>query len=90
MSEEVTNRQLHEPLSSAVAELGRRYSAGDVSRERLDARLLELRIRPELRRSRSRALPATPAPVTFYSLEPVAAGAGLQSRAPALAAGGVS
>lgn len=70
----MTNRQEHEPLSSAVAELGRRYSAGDVSRERLDTRLLELRICPELRRSRSRSLPAVPAPVVFYSLEPVAGG----------------
>ncbi|HEY9285909.1 MAG TPA: hypothetical protein VIP46_20840 [Pyrinomonadaceae bacterium] len=73
MSRDVTNNQ-HEPLSSSVAELGRRYASGDVTRERLDARLLELRICPELRRSRSRALPALPPPVTFHSLEPAAGG----------------
>lgn len=76
MREDATNRQPHEPLSSAVAELGRRYSAGEVSRERLDARLLEVRIGPGLRRSRSRALPAIPTPVTFFSLEHVAPAAG--------------
>lgn len=74
MREDVTSRQQHEPLSSSVAELGRRYAAGDVSRDRLDARLLELRICPELRRSRSRALPTISAPVTIHSLEPVAGG----------------
>lgn len=75
MREDSTNTRpaSTEPLSAAVAELGRRYSAGEVSRERLDVRLLEIRISPELRRGRSRALPAIPAPVTFYSLEHVAA-----------------
>lgn len=72
MSELLTDVGEREPLPSAVAELGRRYSAGEVSRERLDSRLAELRARPQLRRSRSRALPAVLLPVTFYALERVA------------------
>lgn len=75
MREGVTNEQPHEPLSAAVAELGRRFAAADISRERLDTRLVQLRAFPQLRHSRLRALPVTLPPVTFYSFEPVAGGA---------------
>lgn len=62
-----------EPLHSAILELGRRYSAGEITRERRDARLVELNKRqPTLRRKRARSLCLTiPAPVTFLSIEQI-------------------
>lgn len=62
-----------ESLTTAVVECSRRHSAGDITRARLDARLIELRTRPDLRRRRSRSLPSPPPPVTFHSLEHVTA-----------------
>jgi hypothetical protein len=64
-----------EPLSSAILELSRRFEAGEISRERRDARLVELnKRRPSSRRRRARSLSLTlPAPVTFYSLDEAAA-----------------
>lgn len=60
-----------EPLFSSFLELGRRYSAGEITRERRDARLVELNKRqPTLRRKRARSLSVTiPAPIIFYSLD---------------------
>ena len=60
-----------EPLHLAILELGRRYEAGEISRERRDARLVELnKRRPASRRRRARALSLTiPAPITFYALD---------------------
>ncbi|MDQ1592973.1 MAG: hypothetical protein QOG71_3600 [Pyrinomonadaceae bacterium] len=59
-----------EPLHIAILELGRRYASGEITRERRDARLVELnKRRPTTRRRRTRSLGlAIPAPVTFYSL----------------------
>lgn len=64
-----------EPLHVAILELGRRYAAGEITRERRDARLVELnKRRPTSRRKRARSLClTTPAPVTFYSLDEAAA-----------------
>ena len=64
-----------EPLHVAIRELGQRYEAGQITRERRDARLAELnKRRPDARRKRARALSLTvPAPVTFYSLDEAAA-----------------
>ena len=60
-----------EPLHLAILELGRRYEAGEISRECRDARLVELnKRRPASRRRRARVLSLTiPAPITFYSLD---------------------
>jgi hypothetical protein len=60
-----------EPLPVAIRELGQRYAAGQITRERRDARLVELHKRqPTLRRKRARSLSlTTPAPVQFYSLD---------------------
>jgi hypothetical protein len=60
-----------EPLHVAILELGRRYAAGEITREWRDARLVELnKRRPAARRRRVRSLSLTlPAPVTFYSLD---------------------
>ena len=62
-----------EPLPAAIRELGRRYAAGEISRERRDARLVELnKRRPALRRKRARSLRLTiPPPVTFLSIEQI-------------------
>jgi hypothetical protein len=64
-----------EPVPVAIRELGRRYAAGEITRERRDARLVELnKRRPAARRKRARSLSLTaPAPVTFYSLDEAAA-----------------
>ncbi|HZH33004.1 MAG TPA: hypothetical protein VEY11_19710 [Pyrinomonadaceae bacterium] len=60
-----------EPLHVAIRELGRRYASGEITRERRDARLVELnKRRTAARRRRARSLSLTlAAPVTFYSLD---------------------
>lgn len=60
-----------EPLPVAIRELGQRYAAGQITRERRDARLVELNKRqPTLRRKRARSLClSAPAPIQFYSLD---------------------
>jgi hypothetical protein len=62
-----------EPMESAVLEVSDRVSALNSEKRRLFTRLDELRSGDaDLRRSRSRELPAQLTPVTFYSIEEVA------------------
>ncbi len=62
-----------EPLHATILELGRRYAAGEITRERRDDRLVGLnQPQPTLRRKRARSLRLTiPAPVTFLSIEQI-------------------
>ncbi|HYO90340.1 MAG TPA: hypothetical protein VEQ40_01835 [Pyrinomonadaceae bacterium] len=63
-----------EPLHVAILELGRRYSSGAITRDRLFSRLRELSAADSTtRRQRSRSLPQVSRPVTFYSLDEAAA-----------------
>lgn len=63
-----------EPLHVAILELGRRYSSGSITRDRLFTRLRELSAADSpTRRRRPRTLPQPLPPVTFYSLDEAAA-----------------
>jgi hypothetical protein len=63
-----------EPLSAAILELGRCYSSGAITRDRLFSRLRELSVAESTtRRRRPRTLPQLVPPVTFYSLDEAAA-----------------
>ena len=67
-----------EPLAEAVREVSGRMVTNNDERRRLHSRLDELRSAdPSLRRSRPRVLPIAPLrPVTFFSIEEVAASEG--------------
>ncbi len=59
-----------EPLHIALLELGRRYSSGAITRDRVFSRLRELSAADSTtRRRRPRTLPQPVPPVTFYSLD---------------------
>lgn len=63
--------EAREPLNAAVMEVARRFASGEITRERRDARIAELRgLQPRLRRRSTRRPPDPQAPpVTFYSID---------------------